>query len=41
MDGEWQFFYEHGEVESQLIFKNGELIEGNVFDEYGVPKVVR
>ena len=41
MDGEWTFWYDNGEVESNLTFKSGELIEGDAFDEYGEIKVVR
>ena len=35
MDGKWTFWYHNGQKECEVICKNGELIDGKVWDDDG------
>ena len=38
MDGKWTFWYHNGQKECEVICKNGELIDGKVWDDDGNKK---
>ena len=35
MNGKWTFWYHSGQKESEIICKNGELVDGTVWDDDG------
>ena len=39
MDGKWAFWHHNGQKECEVVCKNGELVDGTVWDDDGNVKV--